>query len=276
MSTMTRPRDAQTGAPPLRPLPSLGTAFRAQVRVMGINHRWELLGVTVLSLLLAVGIGSSIAHQLERQMDRQPDMVDVEGFREAFSVLPGAVVPLLLLAALWALTTWRHDRPSQRGYLLAAPIDRRLHQAVRIAAGWVWLMAATLVCLLALALFTTLVGASATFVRDLLAWGALPFLGETLAYLSASVLSLLSDHPAWWLLGILIGGPLLLGLLAAAVDPAVTATIAAVVSSFMHALTGMNPPTGTALPQSWGGAVLLWAPVTLGAVAAACTVRRKG
>ena len=266
MSTMITPPYADAGAPALHPTPSLPAALRAQVRAMGIHHRGMLLGVVVLSALLALLLGLSLAGA------PAPGDPGVETWH--FNILPGAIPPLLLLAAVWALMTWRHDRPSERGYLLAAPIDRRLHKAMRVAAGWVWLMAAVTVYLVALGVMMLTAGLPEYFIGDLAARGALPFAGATLSYLAASVATLLSEHPAWWLIGIIVASPFVAGLLFM-ISPDASMALQHAIGSFGHAQTGMDPPEGTIFPESWGGAFLLWGSVTLAAVAAACIVRRE-
>jgi len=266
MSTRTPPRYADDRATGLHPTPALSAAMRAQVRVMGIHHRWMLLGVVVLSGLLALLLGIGLARA------PAPGEPGVETWD--FSILPGGVAPLLLLAAIWALMTWRYDRPSERGYLLAAPVDRRLHKAMRVAAGWVWLMAAVTVYLAALGLMMLSAGIPEHFVRDLAAWGALPFAGATLAYLAASVATLLSEHPAWWLVGIIVASPFVAGFLFL-VSPEAGMALQHAIGSFSHAQMGMNPPEGTIFPQTWGAAFLLWGSITVAAVAAACIARRE-
>ena len=145
----------------------------------------------------------------------------------------------VLAALLLPLVVWKGERRFGDTPLWPLPVDHRRHALVKVAAGWVWLMAilgAALVwvTLTVLAsggalgvdevrlLIIDPVGATAgtpgatESVRWTTPWWewALPFTSATAAYLLASTLMLATARPLFWAIGLWVAGGVVLGVAA--------------------------------------------------------------
>ncbi len=148
----------------LHPTPSTREVLLAQIRAVGLALRWPA-AVAAVALALATAIA---VNEL-----RTGVVID---FQPQQFLLFGAI-GLLLPFAIWM----REDRFGS-GFLWTLPVDRRRHALVRVAAGWIWLMAAVMVLvlwLLALAL----------------ASGENPLAAETLLLLPAEVRERMGTFP---------------------------------------------------------------------------------
>lgn len=120
---------------------------------------------------------------------------------------------LLLAGPVWGFAVWHNEGPSNRLYFWSHPVSRTAHSLGRVAAGAAWLLVLYAGLVLAAAAFAALDGHLAQFgVVGFTAWVAL-FTGPLLGYLIISALTVSSDHPIRWFLGILLGVPLILSLL---------------------------------------------------------------
>ncbi len=144
----------------------------------------------------------------------------------------------VLAALLLPLVVWKGERRFGDTPLWSLPVDHRRHALLKVAAGWVWLLAilgAALVwvTLTVLAsggalgvdevrlLILDPVGATAgtpgatESVRWTTPWWewALPFTSATAAYLLASTLMLATARPLFWAAGLWVAGAVVLGVL---------------------------------------------------------------
>ena len=170
-----------------------GKAFLEQFRLLWMSRRPLFMMLGVVGLLALLG-----EPWVERPAAR------------LFSMWPFWV---LLAGPVWAFALWHNEGPTNRLYFWSHPVSRTTHTLSRVAAGAAWLFILYLVLLLAGVVFGLLDGdlAQLGFV-GLTAWVAL-FTGPLIGFLAISVLTVSSDHPLRWFLGILLAVPLLLILL---------------------------------------------------------------
>lgn len=128
-----------------------------------------------------------------------------------------------VIALFGALAVWKGEEPSRRSYMWSMPYDRTRHTLIKVASGWIWVMA-LMACFtmwgVALTVLTdgdVVVRQTQIVLRDLTtglapaeevatsslrpapAWLALmPFTVSTIAYLLGTVPVLLSDRPWRW------------------------------------------------------------------------------
>lgn len=170
-----------------------GKAFAEQFRLLWLSRRplFMLLGIIGLLALFGEPWTETPAARL-------------------FSMWP---VWLLLAGPIWAFAVWHNEGPANRLYFWSHPVSRIGHSMSRVAAGAAWLLALYAGLLLAGAAFAALDGELAQFgAVGLTAWVAL-FTGPLIGFLIVSVLTVSSDHPIRWFLGLLLGVPLILSLL---------------------------------------------------------------
>jgi len=113
-----------------------------------------------------------------------------------------AFAAALVVGFLWPFRVWRDNRPGQRDYFWSLPVDTRVHELLRVAAG----LAGLQLFVLAL-LCTALVGAVSTW--GLAAAASVParawasfLVGPAIFYLLNSIATLRTERPALWLLGL--------------------------------------------------------------------------
>ena len=214
-------------------IPAMKAVWIEQLRVVGLAIRREgaLAGV-----VLAVGSLAVIAFA---RMPVLQAIVD-EGDVGELVFDPGeppwgfvAVVAALLLP----LVVWKGERRFGDTPLWSLPVDHRRHALLKVAAGWVWLLAilgAALACVTLTVLASggvlgieevrlvvlDLVGASAgtpgatesvNWTTPWWEW-ALPFTSATAAYLLASTLVLATPRPLFWAAGLWVAGAVVLGI----------------------------------------------------------------
>ena len=197
--------------------PSPSAVAVEQTKVVGLAMRWELLatGALLLCGLLAI----PFVNMFETYVDGEP----------ATSLNPA---DLGILAAIVALVTplgvWKGESRFGESRLWTLPVDHARHARMKVAAGWLWLMAVTAVGLLAVIAMAlmlddgalgidvtrTLVvdpaGAAAGLPDALreVVWSTpwwqwlIPFTAATAAYLAATALWVGMKHPLWWAGGI--------------------------------------------------------------------------
>lgn len=167
-------------------------AARAQLRFIPAAPRRGMLLFVAIGLLLVLTRSCRFTLNLPNR-----DLV--------ISGLSG-VYPLFLIgAALWAVSIWYREGPSHRGYHWTLPVDRRLHDVLRVFAGAAWLTGFLAV--------PVLVGMAVYYIAgDPPASGPIPawiwlthLTGPLTLYLLCSTASLRSDHPGLWIFGAPIG-----------------------------------------------------------------------
>jgi len=213
-------------------LPAMKTVWGEQLRVVGLAIRRE---GALAALVLALGSLALIAFS---RMPVLQAMVDGEVGQLVFD--PGeppwgffAVLAALLLP----FVVWKGERRFGDTPLWSMPVDHRRHALLKVAAGWVWLLAilgAALVwvTLTVLASGGTLgvdevrllvldpagVAAGTPGSMESVNWTtpwwewALPFTSATAAYLLASTLLLATRRPLFWAAGLWVAGGVVLGI----------------------------------------------------------------
>lgn len=170
-----------------------GRAFLGQFRLLWTSGRPLLLLIGLLGLLALAGepwVESDIAR--------------------VFLTWPAW---LLFLGPFWAFVVWHQEGPANRLYFWSNPVARTTNTLSRVAAGaaWLWLLYA--VMLMVALLLAGLAGETAQFgMMSIQGWISL-FAAPLLGYLIVSVLTVPSDYPTRWFLGLLLGIPLILSLL---------------------------------------------------------------
>ncbi|MCZ0935813.1 MAG: hypothetical protein OXJ54_11585 [Gemmatimonadetes bacterium] len=213
-------------------VPAMKTVWMEQLRVVGLAIRREgaLAGVVL-------AIGSLVVIAVSRIPILQA-IVDEGGVSE-FVFDPGEP-PWGFIAVLAALllpfVVWKGERRFGDTPLWSLPVDHRKHALLKVAAGWVWLLA-ILGAALAWVTFTVLVSGGTLGVDDVrvlvldpvgaaagapdatesVRWTtpwwewALPFTSATAAYLLASTLFLATARPLFWVAGLWVAGAGALG-----------------------------------------------------------------
>lgn len=205
---------------PVRRTPRRRDALREQIRAVALSLRWPAALIAALIALLSILIGRDIAHG---------EVIDFHPEQFLLPALAGVLLPIAV---------WRDEDRFGPGFLWTLPVDRRWHALSRVAAGWVWLMAAiaaVVLWLLALALLSgdailgpetllylpadpfpeigTVDPATLRSVRwtPRAALWLVPFTSATVTYLFASAVTLGPRHPWRWVAGTVVALFLYLG-----------------------------------------------------------------
>ena len=196
------------------PMPHLRTVLGEQVRAVGHALRRPAIvaGALVAGGTLLVAI----------QILRGP-VAGLDFWPES-QMLPG------VLGLLFPIAVWRGEKRFGDGFLWTLPVGRRRHALAKVAAGWVWLMAAIAFFTLWLAVLALATGGSFLGVepRELLPsyevppgvldpatlrtvqWTPrpvlwiVPFTAATGTYLLSSALALGVKHPLRWIVGVVL------------------------------------------------------------------------
>lgn len=179
---------------PARRRPEALEVFRAQLALL--SRRWPgLLGVAAaLAGLLALAAAGWI-----------PAIEDMPAGVPLSDALAGAWSFFGAAAIFWAPgLAWKDEGPSDRAYHWVLPVDRQVHQMLRLAAGWV-LLAAVLAAgtgggWLAVAVVQ---GGMAPGDPAVLA-GVLP--SATVLYLVGALFALVTDRPLLWIVVAYLAG----------------------------------------------------------------------
>ena len=213
-------------------MPAMKAVWIEQLRVVGLAIRRE---GALAAMALALGSLALVA------FSRIPALQAIVGQGEVGELVFDPGEPpwgffAVLAALLLPLGVWKGERRFGDTPLWSLPVDHRRHVLVKVAAGWVWLVAilgAALVwvTLTVLAsggvlgvdevrlLIVDPVGVSAgtpgatESVRWTTPWWewALPFTSATAAYLLASTLVLATARPLLWAVGLWVAGGVVLG-----------------------------------------------------------------
>lgn len=241
------------------------TALRVQLRFL-----WDSRRPWVLSAALLAGL--ALAGWIPGPLPR---------------VLAAWPMWLLLVGPAWAFAVWHEEPPSRRRYMWAQPISRTEHSMARVAAGGLWLAAACALVILAGVGVALLGGGAARLgALSVASWVNLataPLLG----YLLVSILTVASEVPLRWLLGLILVPLLLASTLSETLDlsgPVLEALEAVGPYTPMAAILGPLPSEAADLveslaarparvrfafdPSSWWIALGLWFVLAPGLVAA--------
>ncbi|MCY3705354.1 MAG: hypothetical protein OXH08_07610 [Gammaproteobacteria bacterium] len=213
-------------------MPAMKTVWIEQLRVVGLAIRRE---GALAALVLVLGSLALIAFS---RMPVLQAMVDGEVGQLVFD--PGeppwgffAVLAALLLPCV----VWKGERRFGDTPLWSMPVDHRRHTLLKVAAGWVWLLAILSAALVWVTL-TVLASGGALGVDEVrllvldpagaaagtpgamesVNWTtpwwewALPFTSATAAYLLASTLMLATRRPLFWAAGLWFAGAVVLGI----------------------------------------------------------------
>ncbi|MEJ2502632.1 MAG: hypothetical protein P8177_04825 [Gemmatimonadota bacterium] len=162
-----------------------GQAFRAQFGLLGWSRRPLVLFVALLGLLALAG----------EPWNQSP-------LARFLNWWPLWVVPI---GPLWAFAVFHNEGPSDRLYFWSQPVARHTHSLARLGAGVAWLWIAYALLILAGLVFGLLDG-NAWQLAELgpAAW-ANYFAAPAIGFLGVSLLTLTTDHPIRWTLGLILG-----------------------------------------------------------------------
>ena len=212
--------------------PAMKAVWIEQLRVVGLAIRREgTLAAVVLALGSVVLVAFARMPVLQAIVD-QGEVGDLVfdpgeppwGF---FAVIAALLLPLVV---------WKGERRFGDTPLWSLPVDHRRHALLKVAAGWVWLLAILGAALVWVAL-TVLASGGALGVDEVrllildpvgatagtpgatesVSWTtpwwewALPFTSATAAYLLASTLMLATARPLFWAAGLWVAGAVVLG-----------------------------------------------------------------
>src|SRR5690606_25104250 len=111
---------------------SWGAVAAAQLRMVALLQRRDFLVFAGIGAVLVALSLYGLMEIAKNPPQRPPDELPL------FEGLKGA---LLLVGLLWPLGVWRRDTPEQRGYFWSLPVARGPHTLLRVASGWLLLMA---------------------------------------------------------------------------------------------------------------------------------------
>lgn len=261
MSTMTVERT-----------PSPATAAVEQTRVVGLALRREVLAICAVLVLGIVAI--PVIQMFEIVIDGEP----------VTYLNPADLGFVAMLVALVApLGVWRGESRFGESQLWTLPVDHARHARMKIAAGWLWLMAVVTAGVLAIIVMFLLIDGGALGIdvtRSLVvdpagaaagradalrevSWSTpwwqwlIPFTAATATYLAATALWLGAKQPLWW-----VGGGwlffLVFGLLAEGDVAWVTATFEWFYATLDTLFTGGTESLWTYVPLPTGDWTRAW------------------
>lgn len=169
-----------------------GGAFARQFRFLWTSRRPLLLAVALLAILVLVG---------EPWVD-DPKM-------RLLTVWP---VWLVFIGPAWAFAVFHNEGPSDRFYFWSLPVGRTEHTLARIMAGlaWLWIIFGVLILT---GWVIGLVDGDAWQLGEIGLGGWVNFFtGPLIGYLAISILTVPSDYPIRWFLGIILLFPFLVSL----------------------------------------------------------------
>lgn len=170
-----------------------GKAFAEQFRLLWTSRRPLLVLVGLLGLLTLAG----------EPWSQGP-------IARLFKAWP---IWAVLVGPFWGFAVWHNEGPANRLYFWSQPVSRTAHAMGRVAAGAAWLLVLSGALILAGTLFAAFEGHLGQFAAlNVTAWVSF-FTGPLLGYLVISALTVWSDYPIRWFLGVLFGVPITLTLL---------------------------------------------------------------
>ena len=181
-------------------MPSWQKVMVEQMRAVGLHTRGG--GVALIALLLAVCamvINASIAARERVQLGAPSVLLDLP-----FG--PRASIAFSIVAAFYAFALWKDEDFLGRSYLWMMPVKPHVHTLTKVLAGWSWVMAATTVGVLGLALISFVSSRITGNAQSRAAFSewtwAIPFASATIAYLLTCAATVGTRQPLLWLGGI--------------------------------------------------------------------------
>jgi hypothetical protein len=184
----------------LHTAPPRGAIWGEQLRAVGVAIRTEaLVYVGVLAALSMAGI-------IGVWRARSSPEFSSSGVLE-ISFASELMIPISLIALFIPLVVWRTEEPSRRSYHWSMPVNPAHHTLAKVAAGWLWALAAAAVFVFQVAtiggIMAWMAGTSVEYPR---AWEwAAVFTTASIAYLLGSAAAVGSEHPWRWIAGLFFG-----------------------------------------------------------------------
>ena len=274
---------------PDHPTPSPRTVFRAQLALLlAAPRRGFLIGMSYVlgqaMLLAATGLllGVNITVTGTDTTIKMPRLssLDVEAGIGAWTFAVGA---LLIVGCSFNGRVWRGTQGALGHYHWALPVERRLHDLLRVAAGSAALGAICVIVMASTVVTALLFGHGEEIARYPVAAWAAALLGPQLLYLLFAAVRLASQsHRHRRILGILGGCVFLFVILGAAVGDTFLLAMYRILWGPFGLITACFGPTlvplleGKAVvPGPWLPAFTLWAFWALAGVTAAASSRPK-
>jgi len=273
--------------------PRLGRVFRGQLlRVAGTRRRGLgiALGLVLLQIVVMAGWGIVFGLRVSGTVDGTEPAVGVPRVTDlglGFPIDPGlaavwfAGIAALVWAVFWPTRVWRHETPRQRDYHWSLPVERRLHDGLRLLAGGTWL---ALLCaiLVTAAVVAAAVSGHTGLLSQLTPWFWLDLLvAPMLVYGLLSILYLRTENPAGWQWGGGWGVAIVLSILATVFPTSIGAPVRAVTVGPYGLVTTLVGPlwkevgsvqaTGPGLAAGW----LLWGSLIAAGLWIAASTRSK-
>lgn len=183
--------------------PSWRTVAREQVLAIGLLLRVAggLFG-GVLALLVLITVRIAINARNAAALTQTPATI-------SFAYSPRVCAVFVLVAVLFPLAVWQDEDPSRRTYHLAMPVSQSTHALIKVFAGWVWLMLATTLFLLCVALIHVvtqrITGTQQPYQPHFVWWEWLvPFTAATIGYALSSAAAVATRRPIVWLLAVVV------------------------------------------------------------------------
>ena len=180
---------------PLHAPPAWRAVLAEQLRVTFLRTR--VVGVALAGAALLLG-GMMIDSALDiRKLDRlghsaeAATVVVFSGLPSSFPVVVAILLPFLM---------WAHEDTGRRAYHRMMPIAQSAHGLTRTLAGWVWMLSASMMWVIATALFnlicSRITGRPVPAFQDVWWMWLVPITSATVAYLYVSAAAVGSRWPA--------------------------------------------------------------------------------
>jgi len=186
---------------PLHSMPRWRTVAGEQIRAVGLMTRKAGLAlIALLVVLLVVVVQASIRERNTEGMQLRSGMLEV-------AAAPWATIAGII-AALFAIALWRDEEPDRRSYHWMMPVEAPVHTLTKVLAGWMWLLAATAIGLMSIALIGGLssVITGLAMPPEIFTWSFwfVPITSITIAYVLVSAATVGTRQPLLWLAGVIL------------------------------------------------------------------------
>lgn len=270
------------------PAPGLGDVFRAQLALIAAPPRTGIfigLGIILLQLVSMASWGSIIGISIHLGEESQEEVIRLThvtdlGLAEGAGAMLFALAALSIWAVFWPNRVWRNAGGQGRSYHWAFPVDRRLHDLLRVAAGAIWLLPLGGTMLVATVPVALAFGHGAELAQiPVSAWFAF-FAGPLLLYLLSCIAPLMKGRRRllwlWLTLGAWVGLFALLGLVG---ETSAFVELSVGPFGFFRAIAGpffaLAKAEAQYLKDPWLPAYLVWLTVALVGVLAAASDRGR-
>ena len=250
----------------LHPAPAWSRVAHEQVRAVGLRLRSA--GIMLLALFTLIAMATIVI-----SLDT---FTPVRGGRPGFNATfaPQMTVVLTLLAMLTPLMVWEGEDPTRRLYHRAMPVGQLTHALAKVVGGWAWVVVATAVYVIGIAIVPVLVhrGSESVIYSPTFLWWhwLVPFTSVTIAYALASSAGVGTRQPFVWIFGsmVIYGGVIALLMradvpmltdVARAMTTAITGTygLGAATTGNIDGIDVSGRLVTTAL-ERWLGATSIW------------------